>query len=162
VLDKVVEEQFHTLLGYYKYDTQLSIEIPMHPTRDSESERIEVIRQSRQCISIGSVIYGEELVRVWMVRPTINYTTYVIETLEGMRNTLANSYVMRFRSIGNYTQYEVSIQCPTKEPNLIRISGTMAHYYIMRCGLDIKLQHVSIGGSLLRAHQIRDLEHLLR
>ena len=109
-------------------------------------------------MSIGCVIYNNELVRVWMITPTINYTTYVIRTNERMRNTVANGYVMKFRSIGNCDFHELNVDCPAKEPDLINISRTMAHYYINRCNIEARLQHVSIGGSILRVHQIRDFK----
>jgi len=155
-LDKTIEDQFCTLLGHYGYNTPLSIDIPVSYEDADAGQTVQTIRQSRQCISIGSVILNDELIRVWMIRPTINYTTYVVKTSEKMRTTVANNYVVKFRSFGNYDFHEVNIECPAKEPTTIKISGTMAHYYIAKCGVVAKLQSVSMGGSLLRVHQIRD------
>ena len=73
-----------------------------------------------------------------------------------MRTTVANNCIVKFRSFGNYNFHQVNIECPAKEPTTIKISGTMAHYYIAKCGVVAKLQSVSMGGSLLRVHQIRD------
>ena len=92
-LDRTVEEQLHRLLTFYGYSTSLPIRIPMCDSEDTTVRRVEVIRQSRQCMSIGSLLCNEELIRVWMVRPTMNYATYVVKVSERMRNTVANNYV---------------------------------------------------------------------
>ena len=157
-LDTTIESELHRLLRCYDYDTPLSMELCMDAAVNDQPEGVQIIRQPRQCMSIGSIIYNEELIRVWMVRPTINYTTYAIKTTERMRDTHANACALKFRSVGNYEFHELSIQSPASEPDVVLISGTMAHYYINTCNIDARIRHASIGGSLLRVHQIRDFD----
>jgi len=63
---------------------------------------------------------------------------------------------MLFRSLGGLEFDKINIHCPVDEPSVITISGTMAHYYVKKFNIDAQLRSVSIGGSVLRVHQIRD------
>ena len=120
------------------------------------NDHSSVIRQSRQCITIGSVYNMDELIRVWMVRPTINYSTYVIVATSDSRDYIANMCVRMLRALANYNIMELSIKCPPEKPNIIEISGTMAHYYMPKVRVRSTMKHVSLGGSVIRAHQVRD------
>ncbi len=155
-LDPLVESEFCTLLGYYGYKTPLYIR-SMVPACDSVVGTEElVIQQSRQCISIGSVQSVTELIRVWMVRPTINYSSYIITATVATRDSVACICANRLRSLANYNSVELAIKCPVDKPDIIEISGTMSHYYMPKVGIESRMKHVSLGGSVIRVHQVKD------
>jgi len=155
-LDPVVEAQFENLLKCYSYGRELTQRLLGGVSTGSAGLQCPIIKQGRQCISIGSVANSDELVRVWMVRPTINYSSYTLKTDVRLRLALANDCSVKFKSLPNYSANHVTIRCPTDEPTQVVISGTMAHYYILSTGVDAEIAHVSIGGSVLRVHQIKD------
>ena len=66
-LDKAIEDQFCTLLGHYGYNTSLSIDIPVDYEDASVGKTVQTIKQSRQCVLIGSAMLNDELIRVWMI-----------------------------------------------------------------------------------------------
>jgi hypothetical protein len=151
-----VESQFCTLLGYYGYKTPLSIHSAIQECDTIVDTKLLTIKQSRQCISIGSIQSVTELIRVWMVRPTINYSTYVITATAATRDSVASTCTSRLYSLARYNHVELSINCPLNKPDTIEISGTMAHYYMPRLGIESRMKHVSLGGSVIRIHQVRD------
>lgn len=155
-LDPLVESEFMEVMRMYGYNTSTSLLANTTLPIMLESDEYYIIKQSRQCLSFGSIMNNTELIRVWMVRPTINYSTYVVEVNTGNRFTIANQYVSRFRSLTNYGPDDLSIECPLDEPNHIVISGTMAHYHILKTGIKAKMKNVSLGGSVIRVHQIKD------
>ncbi len=98
----------------------------------------------------------DELICVWMVKPTINYSTYAIVATSGSRDYIANVCVCMFRTLANYDTMELSIKCPPEKPDIVEISGTMAHYYMSKARIRSTMKHVSLGGSVIRVHQVRD------
>jgi hypothetical protein len=65
-------------------------------------------------------------------------------------------YAMKLRSLANYDNMELGIKCPVDKPDIVEISGTMAHYYMPKLGMQSKMKQVSLGGSIIRVHQVRD------
>jgi hypothetical protein len=155
-LDPIVEGQMQRLLRPYGYVTPLSMSLDGPTLPCVTSDQPVIIRQSRQCISIGCVNTKDELVRLWMVRPTINYSTYIVTTTESKRDITMSMYMSRFRLVGNYSGTELNIRQSKDSPCEILVSGTMAHYYIHKTGIEARIHHVSLGGSTLRVHQVRD------
>ena len=89
--DPLVESEFCTLLNHYGYETPLSIHSMVQACVSVVGSEPLVKKQSIQCVSIGSIQSTTELIYVWMVRPTINYSTYVITATVATRDSVANS-----------------------------------------------------------------------
>ncbi len=62
----------------------------------------------------------------------------------------------KIRGLANYDSIELAIKCPVDKPDIVEISGTMAHYYMPKVGMGSKMKHVSLGGSVIRVHQVTD------
>jgi hypothetical protein len=69
---------------------------------------------------------------------------------------VANSCAYKLRSLANYDSIELGIKCPVDRPDIVEISGPMAHYYMPKVGMGSKMKQVSLGGSIIRVNQVRD------
>ena len=152
-LDPLVAEELQTLLTSYKYATPMSISVECN-IDTSPQVYISSIDQSRQIIRIGTVRSNKELVHIWMVRPTINFTSYIIRHDSGTIQNILTNIRLACSAHRLFTHEELKIQLESATE--ITINGTMAHYYVSKLGLNATLGRVSLGGSTIRLQQIKD------
>jgi hypothetical protein len=76
-LDPLVASELQTLLTSYEYSTPMSTSVECD-IGTSPQLHITSIDQSRQVIRIGTVRSANNLIHIWMVRPTIDFSNYII------------------------------------------------------------------------------------
>jgi hypothetical protein len=122
-LDPLVASELQTLLTSYEYSTPMSTSVECD-IGTSPQLHITSIDQSRQVIRIGTVRSANDLIHIWMVRPTINFSNYIIRHDPHTIRDMMTCMLLVCSTHRVFSSEELNIQLHS--PGEITINGTMA------------------------------------